>query len=48
MLAAIADMGADSMVMGAFGENRLDAIFGLGRATQKMVTATRVPILLQI
>ncbi len=48
MLAAIADMGADSMVMGAFGENRFDAIFGLGRATQKMVTATPVPILLQI
>lgn len=48
MLAAIDDMGADCLVMGAFGENRLDAIFGLGRATQKMVTATPVPILLQI
>jgi nucleotide-binding universal stress UspA family protein len=47
MLAAIESMGADCLVMGAYGEHRMEAIFGLGRATQKVVTASPVPILLQ-
>ena len=40
-------VGADFMVMGAFGESQLGALFGLGRTTRKLVTATPVPLLLQ-
>ena len=41
------EIGADMLVMGAYGENRLHAIFGLGRATQKVVSAARIPVFTQ-
>jgi nucleotide-binding universal stress UspA family protein len=44
---AVRAAGADLMVMGAFGEQRTDALFGLGRTTRKLVTAAPVPLLLQ-
>ena len=47
MLAAVAETAADLLVMGAYGENRLSAIFGLGRATRKVVTAAPIPLLIQ-
>ncbi|MDX1422415.1 MAG: hypothetical protein R3322_04695 [Kiloniellales bacterium] len=47
ILAAAADAGADLLVMGAYGENRLTALIGLGRATRKVVSATQIPALLQ-
>jgi nucleotide-binding universal stress UspA family protein len=46
ILAAADDYLADLMVMGAYGTNAIGALFGLGRATRKIVTAARVPILL--
>ena len=48
MLAAVAETSADLLVMGAYGENRLSAIFGLGRATRKVVIASPIPLLVQI
>ncbi len=47
ILAATAECGADLLVMGAYGENRLTALIGLGRATRKVVSATKIPTLLQ-
>jgi nucleotide-binding universal stress UspA family protein len=47
ILAAVAAVEADLMVMGAYGENRLSALMGLGRATQKIVSATAIPALVQ-
>jgi nucleotide-binding universal stress UspA family protein len=47
MLAALKELPADLLIMGAYGENRLSVIFGLGRATQKVVTASTVPLLIQ-
>lgn len=47
ILAACDEIGADLLVMGAYGENRLHAIFGLGRATQKVVSAARIPVFIQ-
>jgi nucleotide-binding universal stress UspA family protein len=47
ILAAAAKTGADLLVMGAYGENRLTALIGLGRATRKVVSATTIPALLQ-
>jgi nucleotide-binding universal stress UspA family protein len=35
------------MVMGAFGESRIEALLGLGRATEKIVTACKIPLLVQ-
>ncbi len=37
---------ADLLVMGAFGENMLSSIMGLGRTTQKVCTATKIPTLI--
>jgi nucleotide-binding universal stress UspA family protein len=37
---------ADLLVMGAFGENMMSSLLGLGRTTQKIVTATRIPTLI--
>jgi nucleotide-binding universal stress UspA family protein len=39
--------GADTLVMGAFGESRLAALLGLGRTTAKVVTSCPVPLLIQ-
>ena len=47
ILAAAAEVGADLLVMGAYGEKRLTALIGLGRATRKVVRATTLPALLQ-
>lgn len=47
MLAAAAELPADLLVMGAYGENRFGVIFGLGRATQKVVTASPIPLFIQ-
>ncbi len=47
ILAAAAEAGADLLVMGAYGEKRLTALIGLGRATRKVVSATTIPALLQ-
>lgn len=37
---------ADFLVMGAFGESMLSSLMGLGRTTQKIVTATKIPTLI--
>lgn len=37
---------ADLLVMGAFGENMFSSLLGLGRTTQKIVTATNIPTLI--
>ena len=37
---------ADLLVMGAYGENMWSSIMGLGRTTQKVVTATKIPTLI--
>ena len=47
ILKAAADVRADLLVMGAYGEKRLTALLGLGRATRKVVSATTIPTLLQ-
>jgi len=47
ILTAVAACEADLVVMGAYGEDRLTALIGLGRATKKVVSATTVPTLLQ-
>jgi len=47
ILAAAGETGADLLVMGAYGEKRLTALIGFGRATRKVVSATTVPALLQ-
>jgi nucleotide-binding universal stress UspA family protein len=44
---AAASASADLLVMGAYGENRLSVLLGLGRATQKIVSATPIPALIQ-
>lgn len=46
LLQKTGEVGADLLVMGAFGTHGLSRIFGLGRATQKVVTACKVPVLL--
>ncbi len=46
IIAAASDR-ADLLVMGAYGENRLSTLVGLGRSTQKIVSATSIPVLLQ-
>lgn len=47
IIEAAGRVGADLLVMGGFGENQFDALFGLGRTTRKLVTASPVPLLLQ-
>ena len=47
LLAAVEEAGADCLVAGAYGEGGRSDIGGLGRATQKVVTAAAVPVLLQ-
>lgn len=44
---ALEDLGADFLVMGGYGENRLQSILGLGRTTQKIVSGSPVPVFLQ-
>lgn len=46
LLKATEELSADLLVMGAYGENAMGALFGLGRATRKIVTAARMPVLL--
>lgn len=48
LLAAAAEAGCDLLVAGAYGEgSSVDDVAGLGRATRKVVTAARFPVLLQ-
>ena len=47
IIEAVRGVGADFMVMGTFGEQRTDALFGLGRTTRKLVTAAPVALLLR-
>ncbi len=47
ILATVREIAADLLVMGAYGENRLRSILGLGRATQKIVCDSPVPVFLQ-
>lgn len=47
MLAAAKELPADLLVMGAHGENAFSAIFGLDRATRKIVTVSPIPVLIQ-
>lgn len=46
LLEKAGELGADLLVMGAFGSHGLSRIFGLGRTTQKVVTACKIPVLL--
>ncbi len=46
LLKAAEGLSADLLVMGGYGENAMSALFGLGRATRKIVTAARMPVLL--
>jgi nucleotide-binding universal stress UspA family protein len=46
IIEATRSVGADYLVMGGFGEHHMDALFGLGRTTRKLVTAAPVPLLL--
>jgi nucleotide-binding universal stress UspA family protein len=39
--------GADLLVMSAFGESKITAMLGLGRATEKVVMSCKVPLLVQ-
>ncbi len=47
VIEAASSMGADMLIMGAFGYNGIERIFDLGRTTRKLVTATPIPLLLQ-
>ena len=47
IIKAVRSISADLMIMGAFGDNHMDALFGLGRTTRKLVTAAPIPLLLQ-
>jgi nucleotide-binding universal stress UspA family protein len=46
LLKTVREIDANFLVAGAYGENRRNSIFGLGRATQKIATATPIPVLL--
>ena len=47
ILGAARDIDADFLIMGAYGENRLESILGLGRTTQKIAIGSPVPVFLQ-
>jgi nucleotide-binding universal stress UspA family protein len=47
MLEAARNAGADLLIMGAFGESKITAMLGLGRATEKVVMSCKVPLLVQ-
>lgn len=47
LLKAVSELSGDLLVMGAYGESTMDTIFGLGRATQKIVTAAQIPVFLK-
>jgi nucleotide-binding universal stress UspA family protein len=47
LIAAARSLDADLLVTGAFGESAAGSLFGLGRATRKLVTAAPMPLLLQ-
>ena len=48
VIKAASSIGADMLIMGAFGYNGIERIFNLGRTTRKLVTATPIPLLTQI
>ncbi len=47
LIAAAAEVGADLLITGGFGEASSNMISGLGRATQKIVSGAPMPVLLQ-
>ena len=47
IIEAARSISADLIVTGAFGDNKFDVLFGLGRTTRKLVTAAPVPLFLQ-
>ncbi|MFO1067788.1 MAG: universal stress protein [Geminicoccaceae bacterium] len=46
VLRTAGDVGADLIVMGAYAAGRLARLVGMGGATEKVVTGTKVPVLL--
>jgi nucleotide-binding universal stress UspA family protein len=46
VIAEACDAGADMLVMGAFGDGRLDRLLGLGGSTEKVVTSCPLALLL--
>ena len=47
ILEAADAIDAELLIMGAYGQNRLQAFIGLGRATQKVIADSPIPVLLQ-
>lgn len=47
LLEAAREAEADFLVMGAYGEGKITAMLGLGRATEKVVMSCKVPLLVQ-
>jgi nucleotide-binding universal stress UspA family protein len=47
LLEAATGAEADLLVMGAYGEGKITAMLGLGRATEKVVMSCKVPLLVQ-
>jgi nucleotide-binding universal stress UspA family protein len=47
ILAAASENKADFLVMGAYGDNMWSSLTGMGRTTQKVCTATKIPTLIQ-
>ena len=47
LLETAKDADADLLVMGAYGEGKITAMLGLGRATEKVVMSCKVPLLVQ-
>jgi nucleotide-binding universal stress UspA family protein len=47
ILAAANERDADLLVMGAYGDNMWSSLTGMGRTTQKVCTATKIPTLIQ-
>ena len=45
LLAEVTEIGADLLVMGAYGSS-IGSLLGFGRATEKIVSSARVPVLL--
>ena len=47
LLEVAKEADADLLVMGAYGEGKITAMLGLGRATEKVVMSCKVPLLVQ-
>jgi nucleotide-binding universal stress UspA family protein len=47
LLETVRNLGADLLVMGAYGENKITTMLGLGRTTEKVITSCNIPLLVQ-